>query len=241
MHQSVSKKKIYFYLLIFLFVSTSFNFNLLNKIKETGLINSINVEGLSLDEEIIIKEELKIILNSNIFFLNKDLILEKLNQFNFLENIEVQKILPSKLYINLTKTNFLGSTIIDGEKFYIGSNGKFTISNQVKNEKNLPLVFGKFQINEFLDLQSILNKQKIDVNKINKYYYYRNKRWDLQNENGLILMLSSKDIKASLEIYKKLIDKQPLYRFFCANPNPKNKFSNQLYDIFHPLFSVPNL
>ena len=210
MHRSINKKKIYFYLLIFLFVSTSFNFDLLKKIKETGLINSINVEGLSLDEEIIIKEELKIILNSNIFFLNKNLILEKLNQFNFLENIEVQKILPSKININLTKTNFLGSTIIDGEKFYIGSNGKFTISNQVKNEKNLPLVFGKFQINEFLDLQSILNKQKIDVNKIDKYYYYRNKRWDLQNENGLILMLSSKDIKASLEIYKKLIDSESL-------------------------------
>jgi len=210
MHQSINKKKIYFYLLIFLFVSTSFNFNLLKKIKEIGLINSINVKGLSLDEEIIIKEELKIILNSNIFFLNKDLILEKLNQFNFLENIEVQKILPSKININLTKTNFLGSTIIDGEKFYIGSNGKFTISNQVKNEKNLPLVFGKFQINEFLDLQSILNKQEIDVNKINKYYYYRNKRWDLQNENGLILMLPSKDVKASLEIYKKLIDSESL-------------------------------
>ena len=210
MHQSINKKKIYFYLLIFLFVSTSFNFNLLKTIKEIGLISSINVKGLSLDEEIIIKEELKIILNSNIFFLNKDLILEKLNQFNFLENIEVQKILPSKIYINLTKTSFLGSTIIDGEKFYIGSNGKFTISNQVKNEKNLPLVFGKFQINEFLELQSIINKQKIDVNKIDKYYYYRNKRWDLQNENGLIVMLPSKDIKASLEIYKKLIDSESL-------------------------------
>ena len=135
MHQSINKKKIYFYLIIFLFVSTSFNFNLLKTIKEIGLISSINVKGLSLDEEIIIKEELKIILNSNIFFLNKDLILEKLNQFNFLENIEVQKILPSKIDINLTKTSFLGSTIIDGEKFYIGSNGKFTISNQVKNEQ----------------------------------------------------------------------------------------------------------
>ena len=210
MHQSINKKKIYFYLLIFLFVSTSFNFNLLKTIKEIGLISSINVKGLSLDEEIIIKEELKIILNSNIFFLNKNLILEKLNQFNFLENIEVQKILPSKININLTKTNFLGSTTIDGEKFYIGSNGKFTISNQVKNEKNLPLVFGKFQINEFLELQSIINKQKIDVNKIDKYYYYRNKRWDLQNENGLIVMLPSKDIKASLEIYKKLIDSESL-------------------------------
>ena len=32
----------------------------------------------------------------------------------------------------------------------------------------------------------------------------------MQNENGLIVMLPSKDIKASLEIYKKLIDSESL-------------------------------
>ena len=107
-------------------------------------------------------------------------------------------------------TNFIGSTFINGKKFYIGNNGKFTIAKQINNEKNLPLVFGKFDINEFLDLQNILNEKKIDTKKIVKYYYYRNKRWDLENQSGLRLMLPEKDIKNSLEIYKKLIDSDNL-------------------------------
>ncbi len=205
MHQSINKKRIYFYLIVFLFLSTSFNFNLLKSFKEISLINSIDIEGLSQNEAVLIKDELKIFLNSNAFFLDKDLILQRLNKFNFLENIIVKKILPSKINIYLKKTKFIGSLIIDGEKYYIGSNGKFTISRQVNNEKNLPLVFGKFEVNDFLKLQDILIKQKINLNKIDKYYYYRNKRWDLQNKDGLLIMLPSKDLNASLQIYKKLI------------------------------------
>ena len=45
---------------------------------------------------------------------------------------------------------------------------------------SLPLVFGNFQINDFLELQNILKKQNINLNQIDKYYFYRNKRWDLQ-------------------------------------------------------------
>jgi len=140
------------------------------------------------------------------FFLNKDLIFAKLNQFNFLDSIIVKKILPSEINIHLKKTKFIGSSIIDGKKYYIGRNGKLTISKQVNNEKNLPLVFGKFQINDFLKLQDILNKQKINLDQINKYFYYRNKRWDLENKNGQLVMLPSKDLNSALKVYKKLID-----------------------------------
>ena len=73
----------------------------------------------------LVNDELKYLLNKNIFFLDKYLILEKLEKFNFLEEIKIQKIFPSEININLKKTKFLGSTIINGEKFFIGNNGKF--------------------------------------------------------------------------------------------------------------------
>ena len=206
MRQSINRKKIYFYLIIFLFISTTFNFNLSNNFREFGLINNINIKGLNKNEEIIVKDELKILLNENNFFLKKNLILHRLNKFNFLDSITVKKILPSEINIYLKKTKFIGSSIIGGEKYYIGSNGKLTISKQVKNEKNLPFVFGNFQIDDFLQLQHILNKLKINTEQINKYFYYRNKRWDLQKEDGLLVMLPSKDLNNALMIYKNLID-----------------------------------
>ena len=46
MHQSINKKKMYFYLLILLFLSTIFNFNLINVLKNINLINSIEIKGI---------------------------------------------------------------------------------------------------------------------------------------------------------------------------------------------------
>ncbi len=203
MHQSINKKKIYFYLFVFFFISTVFNFNIYKNFNESVLLKTLHIEGIERYEKKLVNDELKYLLNKNIFFLDKYLILEKLEKFNFLEEIKIQKIFPSEININLKKTKFLGSTIINGEKFFIGNNGKFTDSKQIKIEKNLPLIFGKFKIDEFLELQNILEEKQIDIKKIVKYYYYRNKRWDFQNQDGLIVMLPSKNIKNSLKIYKK--------------------------------------
>ena len=70
----------------------------------------------------------------------------------------------------------------------------------------MPSVFGNFKINEFLNLQSSLIRHDINLIEIEKYYYYKNKRWDLLFKNGLTLMLPSKDIEKSIIIYKKLLE-----------------------------------
>ena len=51
-----------------------------------------------------------------------------------------------------------------------------------------------------------MKEKNINLEKINKYFYYRNKRWDLQNKDGPLVMLPSKNFNDSLKIYKKLID-----------------------------------
>ena len=88
--------------------------------------------------------------------------------------------------------------------FYVGNNEKFTPVAEEENKNNLPIVFGKFSIKEFIELQDILLKQKIDLNEIEKYFYHMGKRWDLQKKNDQIIMLPSKNISNSLKIYNKL-------------------------------------
>ncbi len=204
MHQSINKKKLYFYLLILLFLSTIFNFNLINVLKNINLIKSIEIEGISNKEQNLLRKELQIFFDKNIFFIKKNEIIYVLNQFNFLKDFNIQKVFPSKLIISAEKTKFLASTFIKGKKFYIGDNEKFTPVVETEKEKNLPVVFGKFSVKEFLELQEILLKQKIDLNKVEKYFYHMSKRWDLQKNNGLIIMLPSQNISDSLKIYNKL-------------------------------------
>ena len=204
MHQSINKKKIYFYLLILIFLSTIFNLNVINLLKNTNLVKSIEIEGISKKEQNLLRNELQIFFNKNIFFIEKNKIITVLNKFNFLKDFNIQKVFPSKLVITAKKTKFLGSTFINGKKFYIGDNEKFTLANEIEKEKNLPIAFGKFSIKEFLELQNVLLEEKIDLNKVEKYFYHMSRRWDLQKNNGLIIMLPSKNISYSLELYNKL-------------------------------------
>ena len=83
MHRSINKKKIYFYLLILLFLSTSFNFNIIKIFKNKNLINSIEIQGLSETERNLLRSELQIFIDKNIFFIEKNKIFLALSKFNF--------------------------------------------------------------------------------------------------------------------------------------------------------------
>ena len=206
MPQSINKKKIYFYLLILIFLSTTFNFSIISKLNNLNQITNINIEGLSEKEKNNIKNELNVFMNQSIFFIDKNSIMNSLDIFNFIENFLIQKVLPSKLIISAKKTKFLGLTILNGEKFYIGANGRLTSVSQVENENNLPIVFGNFSINDFLNLQNVFENSKIDSKNIKKYLYHKSKRWDLIDQNNITIMLPSKNIETALKNYKTLIE-----------------------------------
>ena len=205
MLQSISKKKIYFYLLILLVLSSTFNFNIISKFKKINLVNNINIEGLNNKETTIIAKSLEIFKKRNIFFINKKEIDQRLNENSFLDNYTIIKILPSKLLVRVKKTEFIGLTIFEGEKYYVGKNGKLTHISLVEKKFNLPQIFGNFQINELLKLHKILNLNNFDIKKIKKYYYFKSNRWDIEYDNNTIVMLPSFDLEKSLRNYKSLI------------------------------------
>tara|TARA_B100001250_G_scaffold408470_1_gene430941 strand:- start:1887 stop:2576 length:690 start_codon:yes stop_codon:yes gene_type:complete len=207
MRQSINKKKIYFYLLILIFLSTIFNFNIVYKVKNLSLINNIDIVGLGQKEEYYLINELKTLIDKNIFSINKNKIQKKLELFSFLDSYFIKKILPSKILVLAKKTKFIGMTIIEGDKFYLGLNGKLTLASKVEREENLPMIFGKFSTIEFLKLRDDLKKQKFDLNQIKEYFYHQSKRWDLKKKDGTLIMLPSKKIQFSLSTYKNLINK----------------------------------
>ena len=205
MLQSISKHKLYLYLFFFIFLSSIFNFKLIENLQDKFSLKQININGLSNSEKKIIESELSNFQNINIFKLEKDKLIESLNKFHFLENISVNKIIPSSININLSKTSILGKTLLNGEMFYIGENGKFINSSQFFEKNDVATVFGNFKIDEYLSLLTILKNHNLDANTIKKYYYYKNKRWDILFSNDLTLMLPSKGIEKSIKIYKKLL------------------------------------
>ena len=223
MLQSISKKRIYFYLLILLFLSSTFNFNIISKFKKLNLIRHINIIGLSEKENKILQKNLHIFINKNIFLINREEVLEVLKNNSFLDSYKIIKVYPSIIMVNAKKTDFMGVTIIDGKKFYVGKNGKFTEASLVEKEYDLPQVFGVFKVSEFLNLQKLLNINGFNLNKIKKYYYYKSNRWDIENNESVILKLPSQDIENSLKNYRSLLKSNKIIKSKLIDLRIKNK------------------
>jgi len=207
---SISKYKLYLYLFFLIFLSSIFNFRFLENYQDMFSLKNININGVSYKEKKNIEEELSKLKNINIFKIKEDKILEKLTKFKFLESISVKKIIPSSININLSKTSILAKTFANGEEFYIGKNGEFINHNQIFEKYTIPTVFGEFELKEFLNLYDTLNSQMLETNKIEYYYYFKNRRWDLVFSNGLTLKLPSKNKRDAIKIYKKLLNDEKL-------------------------------
>ena len=103
MLQSISKYKLYLYLFFLIFLSSIFNFKFLENFQDKFSLKSINIIGISYEEKKNIEKELNKLINTNIFKIKEDKVLEILTNFNFLESINVKKVIPSSININLSK------------------------------------------------------------------------------------------------------------------------------------------
>lgn len=194
MHQKKSKKiYIYFFLLI-IFGSIN-NTNLHNF--EFPTIKNINVTGLEYIDNQTLKRKLKSQNLGNIFFLNDREIKNIIDTNTLVENYSIFKNYPSSLQIKIKKADFLAKINKNGKNFFIGSNGKLSI-NDFSN-KELPFIFGKLDFDEFLKLRQIIVQSKLSYEQIKSFYFFPSKRWDLELKNNIIIKLSQKHTKKSLD------------------------------------------
>ena len=52
-------------------------------------------------------------------------------------------------------------------------------------------------------LKSVLNQNNIDIDSIKKYYFHKNKRWDLYFKNNLIIKLPNQNIDDAIKLFNK--------------------------------------
>ena len=201
MHQYINRNKIYFYFLLFLLLSTISNQTLLSNFEQNFLIKNIviKLDKPELNSGVSIK--LSYLNDKNIFLIDKKNILKNLEKVNYLENIKIKKSYPSTIIVSANKTNLIATTFINQKKYYVGENNQFILVQDININENLPIIFGKFNISEFIKLKEELNKQKINYKSITKYYFHKNKRWDLYYPNNILIMLPSKNVANAINLY----------------------------------------
>ena len=201
MHQQKSKK-ILIYLFLFLIVA-SINNTFLTKIR-FDKIKSIQISGLNQNQNINLLESIKELNLKNIFSLNGNQISKIINSNSLVENYEIFKKYPYTLDIKIEKTNFLAKINNNGKTFLIGTNGK--LSDVEFLDKELPFIFGKPKIDEFIKFTNVIDQSKFSLNQVKNLYFFPSKRWDLELKNNVILKLSKDHTKLSLDQAYELIN-----------------------------------
>ena len=211
MHQSTDKKKKYFlYFIIFLLLSTINNLSLIRSKELLSNIKTIEVSGLKNNLNLSIKKNFEFLLNNNIFQIDEELLINKLDLYNYLQNYKVFKMYPSKIIIKLTQTNLLATTIKDNQKYIIGSNGKL-INFEIFNLNNdLPHVFGNFSSEDFLLLTKIINQTDFGYKYIGDVFFFPSGRWDIKTKNNITIKLPKEDLKYALIKAQKIIKSNEL-------------------------------
>ena len=195
-------KKIFIYLFLVLIVG-SINNTVLTKIR-FDKIKSIQISGLNQNQNINLLESIKELNLKNIFSLNGNQISKIINSNSLVENYEIFKKYPYTLDIKIEKTNFLAKINNNGKTFLIGTNGK--LSDVEFLDKELPFIFGKPKIDEFIKFTNVIDQSKLSLNQVKNLYFFPSKRWDLELKNNVILKLSKDHTKLSLDQAFELIN-----------------------------------
>jgi len=204
MHQKIDKKnKIYIYIFIFFLLSTFNNLQLVNSNFFKFNVDKIKISGLSEKNNLYISEEIEKLFLKNIFIIEKDFLFKILEKNNLISSFEIKKIYPNTIEVEIEEAKLLAITIIEERFFFIGSNGKLIDYNNSK--KNLPYVFGKIDVDNFVHFVEVVEQSKFDFNKIKEIYFFPSGRWDIKTKDDKLFKLPIENIEFKLnsinEIY----------------------------------------
>ena len=204
LQQIDKKKKLFIYLLLLFLLTTINNLPLRNSEHLKLEISQTKVFGLNSENNIKISEEFNsLISQKNLFFINKDYFVNVLEKNNLVHSFKVRKIYPNSIEVQIQKTKLLAVTNYNEKKFFIGSNGK--LINFQSSDKNLPYVFGKIKIEEFIKFKKIVVNSKFNFEEISELYFFPSGRWDIKTNKGILIKLPQKNLLKLLNLSHHMI------------------------------------
>ena len=128
------------------------------------------------------------------------------------------------LKVEYTKTKFLAKTYKEGKKYFIGSNKKLIFLPDQIESNDLPIVYGKFSIEEFFKLRKNILENKFNISSITHYYYFPSKRWDVKLIDGTLVKLPIENINRAINKLTKVIQEN----IKASNKTIDLRVSNQI-------------
>ncbi len=204
------KKRFSIALFLLLLLSTykiQTNFSLIPNLS----IKKIIIENNHIVDEKNIKKNLDFLYDTNLFLLNSKKIKIKLNDIDFIESFEIKKIYPNKIKIRVFEKKPIAVLQNKKIKSFFTSNGGTANFSDLKEFKNLPVVFGDKK--SFEIFYKNLIAINFPINEIKKFYLFESKRWDLVTIENQTIKLPINNYSQSLLNYLNLKDQANFLQF----------------------------
>lgn len=177
------------------------------KSKKSLSINKLKIETIYIENNLIlsneeIRENLDFLYNTNLLFLNTTSIERVLKKKDFIKDFKIKKIYPNKIKIIVFEKKPIFILQQKKKKFYIDENINLINYLELKDFKDLPVIFGKKE--NFRIFYQNLKKINFPFNLIKNYYYFESNRWNLETHEKKIIKLPSDNYIESLKNFIKL-------------------------------------
>ncbi len=161
-----------------------------------------NISGLERINSKFIEDKLQKYINSSVFLLPLDQINDSIRENNWVKEINISTNYKDTLFINIDEYRPIGIYLFNKKYFFFDENGKIIEEILIDDLPNQNFVVFKgnssnLKANSLINIlenNNFLNKYKIEnIEYINK------RRWNINLNNNIILMLSEEDPNKSIQ------------------------------------------
>ena len=202
-----NKKHIFFYLIIFIILSSIHNSNF--KYHNFFNVKKIEVVGLNRTDNLFLENELADLIGLNIFSINKEAF-RLIDTINLIKSYDVKKIYPNQVKVNLEPAAAISVVKYFSERVVLGNNGKIIDLESLPT--NVPAVSGTNDIKKVYKTIKILNESNFDIKDIKKINFFPSERIDIELENKKKIRFPINLTIENLNFSVRLIEKEEFHK-----------------------------
>ncbi len=202
MLQKIDKKKyIFFYLIIFLVLSSIHNSNF--KYNNFFTVKKIDVIGLSKSKNLLLEKKLVNFIGYNIFTLERKSF-QFINSINFIKGYNIKKIYPNQLKVYLEPAKAMGVVKHFDKLVVLGNNGKIIDLKYLPT--NVPKITGINDIKKVFKTLIMIDKSNFDIENIKEIEFFQSERIDIEFKNEKKIRFPINYTVDNLNFALKLLD-----------------------------------
>ena len=185
-------------------------------------IKNIEFENINFINEDILKNFfLENYYNKSLIDFQKPQILEVIKKFDIIDTMEVKKIYPHKLKINIEEKIPVAILIKDRKFFYLTENGKLINYFEHPSLEKLPSIIGG--LGNFFEIYKILIKNNFLISGVKSFYYFDIGRWDIILKDGKTLKLPPENFDLSIENFSQINNNENFKNYKIFDYRIKNQ------------------